>query len=454
MPEPGHDDLADMPLPEGLVLFVPGQSPRPFDDTEPGADRQAELRTCYSENVAAGRPPYADVAIRTRGELDWVMRERDWSGDLDPQGKGPADLRRADLSETDLRGASLLAANLDGAKLRTVVLSGVILSRANLRGADLLRANLSEAVLDGVSAAGAGLTQVDLRGASMSGSDFSEARLDQSDLSGALVQAANLQKVGLYGAKLGGANLRWADLRGANLATARLDQETILAEARLDSTTVLGDIAWNGAPLTEVDWLPVARTGDEGAARERMWVDPRAGVKARKPRDERIREYRRVARTYRALALALKQQGLGGLAVAYNARAERMDCHVLFHEAAAQSPRRQMRSFCTASLRWLMSCVVYGFIWVSAHLGWLLFLYAAFILSFALVYLGLGTQGHTGLSSVEALVLSLTSFHGRGLSPATGLDDAMRLVAGVEAVFGLLTEALFIAAFTRRVMGS
>jgi hypothetical protein len=50
---------------------------------EPDAERQAELRAAYESNVAAGRPPYQHVRILTLGALHWILRERDWSGDLD-----------------------------------------------------------------------------------------------------------------------------------------------------------------------------------------------------------------------------------------------------------------------------------------------------------------------------------------------------------------------------------
>jgi hypothetical protein len=54
----------------------------------------------------------------------------------------------------------------------------------------------------------------------------------------------------------------------------------------------------------------------------------------------------------------------------------------------------------------------------------------------------------------DALSLSITSFHGRGLLPSTQLTEGMRAFASVEAVLGLLIEALFVAAFTRRVTGN
>lgn len=51
----------------------------------------------------------------------------------------------------------------------------------------------------------------------------------------------------------------------------------------------------------------------------------------------------------------------------------------------------------------------------------------------------------------EVLVLSVSSFHGRGLFPSTlTLGDPIALVAAGEAVIGLFIEPVFIATFTQR----
>src|SRR5690349_3319141 len=70
------------------------------DDREPSVERQAELRAAYEANIAAGIAPYADVEIGTRGELNWVLRERDWSSNFF------IDKVRPDLSGATLRGAN------------------------------------------------------------------------------------------------------------------------------------------------------------------------------------------------------------------------------------------------------------------------------------------------------------------------------------------------------------
>jgi len=54
----------------------------------------------------------------------------------------------------------------------------------------------------------------------------------------------------------------------------------------------------------------------------------------------------------------------------------------------------------------------------------------------------------------EALVLSVSSFHGRGFfSQNITLGDAYAQIAALEAVVGLLIEISFIATFTQRFLG-
>ena len=68
--------------------------------------------------------------------------------------------------------------------------------------------------------------------------------------------------------------------------------------------------------------------------------------------------------------------------------------------------------------------------------------------------LGLRESGPHHLAWYEALVVSLTAFHGRGFfaeqfKPA----DPQAFVAAVEAVVGLFIEISFIATFTHRFFG-
>lgn len=87
------------------------------DDGEPSPEREAELRAAYEANAKAGKPPYDGVAIRTRGELSWVMRERRWSGEfLLADGYERADFSGANLSLATLWDANLVQANSSGSQ--------------------------------------------------------------------------------------------------------------------------------------------------------------------------------------------------------------------------------------------------------------------------------------------------------------------------------------------------
>jgi len=55
----------------------------------------------------------------------------------------------------------------------------------------------------------------------------------------------------------------------------------------------------------------------------------------------------------------------------------------------------------------------------------------------------------------EALVLSVSSFHGRGFfTQDVTLGDTYARLAAVEAVIGLFVEISFIATFTKRFLGN
>jgi hypothetical protein len=55
---------------------------------------------------------------------------------------------------------------------------------------------------------------------------------------------------------------------------------------------------------------------------------------------------------------------------------------------------------------------------------------------------------------VNALGLSMTSFHGRGFFPGvTQLNDTLTILTSIEAFVGLVLEATFIATLTQRFFG-
>jgi hypothetical protein len=82
----------------------------------------------------------------------------------------------------------------------------------------------------------------------------------------------------------------------------------------------------------------------------------------------------------------------------------------------------------------------FAFLFFLAGNGWLTF--------------GLPASQYQSLPWYEALILSVSSFHGRGFfQPLQTLGDPVAIIASVEAVFGLFIEVSFIATFTQRFFG-
>jgi hypothetical protein len=77
----------------------------------------------------------------------------------------------------------------------------------------------------------------------------------------------------------------------------------------------------------------------------------------------------------------------------------------------------------------------------SGNVSWLsaarcsLLLYVAIIVAFAATYYLLGPVAHIPLSLLEAVVFSVTSFHGRGVAPSenVALSNPLTVLAAAEA---------------------
>jgi hypothetical protein len=407
------------------------------DTSEPTPERQAELRAAYEANVAAGKPPYEGVTIRTLGEVQWILRVRDWSGELEPPvDKQPPDLRGAHLSRADLSGAVLSGADLSRAYLYSATLGGAYLVGADLSRAILSGADLSGTFLGEADLSGAHLDDATLGGAHLAGAKLGGADLARANLSGADLAATNLSGANLVATNLSGTDLTIADLSGASLRDARMDAATTLDEATLDSKTRLGDVRWNGVPLARVPSWP-ARLGDEQVIREA------------KVRRARIGAYRTAARSYRNLSLALRSQGLFIPASDYRLREQVLE--------------RKARLLEGGLLGWVFSWLLnlvagYGERPVRSFFAYLLVLFGFAGAYFALgsgMLAGFGLGAHDAITSpLSALVFSVTSFHGRGFFPGgLALDDPLTVLAAAEAVIGLFIEITFIATFTQRFFG-
>jgi hypothetical protein len=138
------------------------------------------------------------------------------------------------------------------------------------------------------------------------------------------------------------------------------------------------------------------------------------------------------SRVHRAIALILRQKGLYERASGYRLQE-------LADERKAGHVDGQLGCWIVSSLL----NVVAGY---GDRPARILGTYRITIIAFALLYVGIGP-----LSFGEALVLSLTSFHGRGFFNAGGTRRAaVTTVAAAKAVVGLLIEIVLLATLTRR----
>lgn len=190
------------------------------------------------------------------------------------------------------------------------------------------------------------------------------------------------------------------------------------------------DVRWGDVNLAVVDWASVNFLGNEQKARRTKTSN---GVI--KDRDTRIREYKTAVRANRQLSVALRNQGLNEEADHFAYRAQNLQRVVW---------RRQGRYLKNVG-SWLL--------WLIAGYGYRPFrslvLYLVLILVFAGAFYSFGH-----LLWYEALVVSLTAFHGRGFfSQQYQPGDPQSIIAAAEAVVGLLIEISFIATFTQRFFG-
>jgi uncharacterized protein YjbI with pentapeptide repeats len=331
-----------------------------------------------------------------------------------------------DLSELHLEGATLCHAHLERAVLTRAHLEGanllgVYLEGADLQVADLERAYLQQAGLERANLTEASLKRAYLTGARLAGADLTEASLEQADLGGA---------------RLEGANLTEARLAGADLTAATFDKTSHLGAARLNRAS-LDQVTFDSVNLTGVDWSVVPVLGDEVTAKS-----PRDAHGERKDVGTRRREYAAAVRANRVLAGILRGQGMYEEADHYAYRAHILQRTVL----------RRQRKWGRAFGSWLLDLVSgYGY-----RLGRSIVTYLLVVLGFAVVCYLLGNTVHPPLSPVDAVVFSLTAFHGRGFLPGevVTLHHPLAILAAAEAVIGLLLEVtfivIFVVAFTRR----
>ncbi len=451
-----------------------------------GDDERREFRPGLDLRGADLR--YADLHTLPLTHLHGSLTRKEWDGATAEQRADAAvlltgaDLREAHLEQADLFGvhlenvslhdAHLEQANLTRAYLQQASLVGAHLKQADLSEADLAKADLSEADLKAANLSGTRLERAYLIGAHLEEADLSGARLEKIYLSEAHLEQANLSDAHLEEGYLSGAHLQRANLSGAHLEGAYLNEahleDTYLYKAHLERTFLykahlegarlssmhieeaqlkkiskggkrhigpsLADAQWGNVNFAVVRWSQVHMLGDEHEARQAT----RAGQ--RKNNAIRLEEYEAAVRANRQLSMALRAQGLDAEAAHFGYSAQLLQRIVL----------RRQGKFGQYLFSLLLDLLAgYGY-----RPGRSLLAYLVVIFGFMGLYL-LNAHGATAhLSWDEALVLSVSSFHGRGffLQNVT-LGDAFARLAAAEAVLGLLIEISFIATFTQRYFG-
>jgi uncharacterized protein YjbI with pentapeptide repeats len=349
-----------------------------------------------------------------------------------------------DFTQLELQGSTMDGAKLDGALLR-----GAQMQRASLWPASLRSADLEDTLLTG---------------ALLEGSDLEYANLRRAQLS-----SASLQRASLRGAVLSFAHLEGADLRGAIFDSTTSLEGAFLSGALFDQA-VLGDVN-----LTVVDWSAVPPLGDQTRAEvasvaEETEITP-ADLRptdqvlhrqpeylmvwrdVAKPDEQRAEEYHAAARAYRALSVALRSQGIPREPTRFHYWSELMERRSLYHQARRELATKRRRAALSVGARWMFSFLLGTLTGYGDRLGRLALTYIGIVLAFAALFVAVNRLSLTPSNSFDSLSLSVTAFHGRGLLASSDhIARSGAWLAAIESVTGLFVEALFVAAFTRRVI--
>ena len=435
--------------------------------TEPEIDeeRQEYLSRCRNTlpDIKKGVYPFKNVRL-SRADIEWLLVTHE-------EGRGPVewdDTRQRMRRGLDLRGANLVGVDLSSLPLARIcgglTESERVDTTAKQRGmaaVHLEDANLFETHLEGAFLAGAKLERADLH----------RAFLEQTSLMYAHLEGANLRTAHMEGTFLGFAHLngkimeehelehvrQWKHdfpraLSPANLRHAFFDRATNLDSINLGDEehgfVSVVDVNWGEANLAMVNWERIPMLGDEykfhRPRQGRSHKDDQDGRsheqddRSRQAIAEQLRDYRRAARANRQLSIALQSQGLNEEAARFAYRAQCLLRKISWR-------RRKYGQYFFSLFLYLLAG--YGYRLFNSFLA-----YVMVIVGFATAYFLVGPTMNLHLSPLEAIVFSMTSFHGRGFSPSQNLtlSSPLTVLAAVEAFVGLIIEITFIATLTQR----
>ncbi len=400
-------------------------------EPEISEDRQAFLaeHRNITPDVSRGTYPFRGTKL-SRADVEWLLATHD-DGHWLKEGitarnlgtklkiRAGLDLRGADLRSVDLRRLPLtqLRGGLSSEAWRSSTEEQREAAAIHLEGANLSRADLVEA---------------ELRSAHLEGADLSHARLDGASLRGAHLGQPDRKS-------------RPTDLRYCYLDRAST-LDNLVEQGRQPGLFSVADIRWGDVNVSVVDWQLVTMLGDEFEARL-----PNDFSGKRKTAPQRLTEFQSAVRANRQLAALLRSQGLNESAERFTYRGLVLQRQVLLRQ----------RKLAHAAGSWVLDLLAgHGY-----RPGRTLLWYLVTILGFAFAYwkatagwIPFGLPNPTTFAPLtwyEALILSVSSFHGRGFfQPLQSLGDPIAALAAIEAVIGLLIEVTFIATFTQRFFGS
>lgn len=413
----------------------PTKRPRSARSTKPTAG----MRVAATDNKAAVQPveppeassqsPSSEPPVEEKwGEFPRPERQAQLKKMLEAWDQEPDHGNRpSPFAEVSLSGASVywLAALVAGD-------GDVGVGEKTLNAAPSI--NLSSLHLEG-----ANLTLAHLEGAKLYGAHLEDAALTLAHLERARLNGAHLERASLAEAHLEGANLRLAHLTNqVDFRGATFDVTTNLADVHLDATLFVADVLWNGVPLTRVDWRQVPRLGDEAGVRQPY----ERSYGRRKYKGGWVRGFEEAARAYRQLAVVLRGQGITEAADRFTYRA-----FVMQRKALWWRLRTTQVSALGSYLFSLFLAVLTGY---GFRMWRIIAAYLLLILTFAGAYWSLDLQTPHIYTYWQALILSVTAFHGRVFSNPFLLTEPQIIVTAIEAIFGLVIEGVFIAMLTQR----
>jgi uncharacterized protein YjbI with pentapeptide repeats len=408
--------------------------------TEPEIDteRQAELaaRRNMTPDVAQGLYPFTGMKL-SRADIEWLLATHE-------DGRGPVDSH--DQSQRDRVGLDLRGADLSYAQLQNLPLACTIgdvtwrtwtmLTEKQHRMAAM---HLQQADLKGAHLEGSGLEYANLEGADLRECHLEEANLGSANLQRAYCEQAHLERADLWFAHLEGAFLWHTYLQGARLYEAHLEGAHLDRLVLADENQVgprLVDTNWGDANLAVVDWSQIRLLGEEDEARQQK----REGKV--KDRQTRVTEYEVAVRANRQLALALQSQGLSEDAARFSYRAQVLQRKALWFGGLPKLGQYFFSLF-------LAALTGYGY-----RMWRILVAYALLNVFFASLYYLFGVfYAPPHLAWTEALIVSVTAFHGRVFSSAFLPGSPQSTVTALEAVTGLIFEGVFIAMLTQKFFG-